>query len=257
MNRAEGILWGLAAGDRIGGPLQMALCLATSLARLRRFDREDVGARYLRWWSEEGFDTGPTADRVFALVARGSSFDDAALRVDREAGGMTAGCNPVHRSAPLAMLLTLPDEELAQIALAEAALTHRHPLAGDVAAATVVLCRALLRGVSWREAVKIAAKGRMAETRAALEEPDTMVHADGYAPHALGAAIHFLNEGPSFAAALAAAIDYAGPANYCPVLVGSIGGARWGRSMIPDNLLGHCLGVLPRIRSLGSALAGA
>ena len=35
-DRCRGVLVGLAAGDRIGGPIRMAVRLAESLARLRR-----------------------------------------------------------------------------------------------------------------------------------------------------------------------------------------------------------------------------
>lgn len=71
----------------------------------------------------------------------------AAETVDRERQGLTAGCNPAHRAPPLAMAGFLPDERLMAFARYEAALTHKHPIAGDVSAAVVVLCRALLRGV--------------------------------------------------------------------------------------------------------------
>lgn len=32
----------------------------------------------------------------------------------------------------------------------------------------------------------------------------------------------------------------AGRVNYCPVLVGVIGGARWGTTSIPEQALAHC-----------------
>jgi ADP-ribosylglycohydrolase len=51
--------------------------------------------------------------------------------------GLAAGCNPAHRTAPLAMATFLDDDVLADCALREAALTHAHPLAGDVAAAAL------------------------------------------------------------------------------------------------------------------------
>ena len=119
-NRVEGTLVGLAAGDRIGGPTRMALQLAGSLLERHGFDRDDIGARYLTWWKDGGFDTGTTAARVFSLVAAGSSFEEAAARVDRERSGKTAGCNPAHRIAPLAMCSSIPDPDLAEFARAEA-----------------------------------------------------------------------------------------------------------------------------------------
>ncbi len=49
-------------------------------------------------------------------------------------------------------------------------------------------------------------------------------------------------------------MDFAGPANYCPVLVGAIAGARWGASAIPMSLLAH-VDILPRVCEPAEALA--
>ena len=47
----------------------------------------------------------------------------------------------------------------------------------------------------------------------------------GYAPEVLAAAVYFLDKYP-VDVALGAAKAFAGGANYCPVLVGAIGGGR-------------------------------
>ena len=226
-DRIDGVLFGLAAGDRNGGPLKMTLCLAESLLAKGRFDLEDVGIRYLNWWPSGGFDTGPTAEAVFSLVDSGMSFNQAAKVVHEQGDGLTAGCNPAHRSAVFAMSASLSDEELPEVAKAEAAITHRHPLAGDVAAAVVCLCRALIRGAEWEEARHVAGLGRMPETRTALQGPPiNSLRLGGYPPDVLGAAVRFLTDSASFPVALKSAIEFAGPENYSPVLVGCIGGAR-------------------------------
>jgi hypothetical protein len=41
-DRCRGVLLGLAAGDRNGGPTEFAVCLAESLAERRAFDRDDM-----------------------------------------------------------------------------------------------------------------------------------------------------------------------------------------------------------------------
>jgi len=138
-DRVIGVLLGLAAGDRIGGPVRMALAVAESLRDRGTFDPKDIGARYIEWWRQGAFDTGPTAGRVLELGASGMALDDASIQVDAMEGGLTAGCNPAHRSAPLAMLAAIEDSRLPHAAKAEARLTHRHALAGDAAAAVVVL----------------------------------------------------------------------------------------------------------------------
>jgi ADP-ribosylglycohydrolase len=255
-DRARGILLGLAAGDRIGGPIRMAMQVASSLADRGQFDRADIGARYLIWWRTGGFDTGLTSRRVFDLVIAGQSFDQASAQVHIEARGLTAGCSPAHRAAPLAMTSSLADEELPAAAVAEATLTHAHPLAGDASAATVVLCRALIRGVAWEGALALAQRGRLEETARALTPDGFRWRAGGYAPDTLAAAVHFLSDHNDFGSALKAVLRFAGPPNFPPVLVGSIGGARWGAEAIEPRLLAHC-DILPEVRKVADWLGRA
>jgi ADP-ribosylglycohydrolase len=212
----------------------MAMRLATSLVEVGHVDVDDIGARYLTWWRDGAFDTGPTTARVLALVDRGVPFAEAASIVHREAGGMTAGCNPAHRTPPLAAWARVPDEALAAAATAEAALTHAHPLAGDVAAAAVVLVRRLIRGAAWDDARRAAATGRAEATVAALLADGPPTDRGGFAPLVLAAAVWFVGTAGDGDGALARAIEFAGPANYAPVLVGALAGARWGASAISD-----------------------
>lgn len=253
--RVRGVLLGLAAGDRIGGPVRMALHLAESLLACQRLDLADIGRRYLAWWRDDAFDTGPTVAAVLTLVAEGKTFEEAARQVDERTNGQTAGCNPAHRCAPLAMCARIPDADLADAAMAEARLTHRHSLAGDAAAAVASLCRALIRGRPWPEALELAAAGRLPPTREALASAGGPLSRSGFAPDALRAAIHFVSISDSFPQALQRAIEFAGPANYSPVLAGSIGGARWGSRAIPETLLAHHGKLTPHIHAAAAALA--
>ena len=134
-DRCRGVLLGLAAGDRNGGPIRMAVRLGESLLEVGQVDPQDIMGRYLRWWREGAFDTGPVSGRALELLAAGMSASEASAQVHREFAGRTAGCNPAHRSSPLAMLASLADDDLPGCAITEARLTHHDPLAGEVAAA--------------------------------------------------------------------------------------------------------------------------
>lgn len=233
----------------------MAVQLAEGLGAADRFDSQAILQRYLGWWQTEGFDTGPIAAEVFKLISAGVAPADASAQVHAAYGGMTAGCNPAHRSAPLAMAAFLPDSSLPEYAQAEAALTHWHLLAGDVAAATVALCRALVQGCTWFAALQIAKTNRTTATVAALDSAiKTPGRRDGFAPHVLQAAVHFVHTYHEFAAAIDAALLFAGPANYCPVLVGAIGGARWGAAQIEMRYLNHCT-IMPQVQAIAEKLA--
>jgi hypothetical protein len=115
-DRCRGMLRGLAAGDRNGRPIQMAVHLAESLADRGTFDPANVAGRYLQWYREGAFDTGPVSGRALQLMASGLPAQQAAAQVHREFGGQTAGCNPAHRAAPLSMLASLADEDLSRCA---------------------------------------------------------------------------------------------------------------------------------------------
>lgn len=254
-DRVAGVLLGLAVGDLHGGPIRMAVRLAESLADRGTFDANDVLARYLLWYREGAFDTGPVAEGVLARVASGEAVGAAVRAVHEERGGMTAGCNAAHRCPPLAMARHLAEESVAEGASREAALTHFDPLAGDVAAGVAVLCRRLLNGLVWTEALAGAATGRQEPTRQALGVvgPGSL-NRGGYAPDVLAAAVHFLDHYDNFTSALEASFVFAAHWNYCPVLVGAIGGARWGAGSVPTGPVRHT-DLLPRVRAVAERLA--
>jgi len=241
-DRCRGVLVGLAAGDRIGGPIRMAV----RLLDCGGFNSADILDRYLAWWREGAFDTGLVSDRALALIAAGMPVQEATAHVHRECSGRTAGCNPAHRSPPLSMLATIANDDLAGCAIAEARLTHHDPLAGEIAAAVNKLCRALIRGDAWDNAL---------QTCSNFADQKGPGNNGGFAPDVLRAALHFVGSSACFAEALERSLVFAGAANYCPVFVGAIGGARWGASAIPPSSLAH-VDVLPRVGAAAEALAG-
>jgi hypothetical protein len=105
-----------------------------------------------------------------------------------------------------------------------------------------VLCRALIRGEPLQVARDRAARGRREEIAAAVAGDSDVrtLSGGGYSPETLRAAMHFVARYDSFGEALSESLRFAGPANYCPVLVGAIAGARWGAASIPDSHLLHC-----------------
>jgi ADP-ribosylglycohydrolase len=247
-DRIRGVLLGLAAGDKIGGPLQMALLLAESIIEKRGFDASDYSGRLLQWHLKGSFDTGPITMAVFARAKAGVTFPAAARAVHERCRGMTAGCNPAHRCAPLALAATLQTEKLGAAAREQARLTHLHDLAGDAAAVIVILLRDLITGTAWDSAAQTVPAALLPSASHPLSE-------DGFSPNVLRAALHFVSAEATFAAALDASTSFAGPENYCPVLVGAIAGARWGASEIPAYSLVHCSAEdIARVNSAAAAL---
>jgi ADP-ribosylglycohydrolase len=233
-------LKGQACGDRIGGPIRMALLLGESLVACGGYDEADLTARYLAWFRSDAFDSGPVWEDVFAMVAQGIPAREAARLVDERTGGLTAGVNAAHRSTAIGCALAvIADDLVVDIARREASLTHHHPDAGEAAAATALLVRALLRGATFQEAVSLASSSVTGPTHelllgAILAEPSTL-SVGGYAPRVVEAAVYFAATSDAFADAILRAIAFAGPANYCPVLVGAFSAAHRGATAVPSH----------------------
>ena len=72
----------------------------------------------------------------------------------------------------------------------------------------------------------------------------------------LAAACHFVDAADDFTSALEASLRFAGPANFSPVLVGAIGGARWGVEAIPSDLVADP-GIAGEVRTVAGRLGAA
>ena len=64
----------------------MAVRLAESLLACGGFDLADILNRYLAWWREGAFDTGPVSARALALVAAGMPVARRRSQAARPAG---------------------------------------------------------------------------------------------------------------------------------------------------------------------------
>lgn len=213
------ILDGIAVGDDIGGPNEIARLLSKSLCEQGRFDPNDIAAKYFDWWENGAFDTGPTFDLVFSHVAKGMTQQDAVKTADKMLSGKSAGCNPAHRIAPLAAFSFIETADIPTVARTEALLTHNHHLSGETASVCALLCRFMIEGNDWAQSKNLTAD----------REPDgwrTVSNAklskDGFAPDVVHTALHFLDrENP-----IKKSKEFSGPCNYAPVIVGPINAIR-------------------------------
>jgi ADP-ribosylglycohydrolase len=283
-NRCRGLMIGLAAGDRNGGPIQMALMLAESLAKQQDYKPVDAFLGYNSWYNSgkgvDAWDTGPTSRQLLHLhnATKSIAFDDRYLEIledrsrklNQRLNGLTAGVNAAHRVAPLALGWFLNNDQLLiEAAQQESRLTHWSSISQDTCAVVAVLCRQLLLGVDFFDAIQNILQR---EDELTSETPIIMKKIQegldvsileknsnttgGFCPEVLKAALHFVAHSECFEDALNQSIAFAGPSNYCPVLVGAIAGARYGASNVSDEVLVHCKpGVESRCHEVASQLS--
>jgi ADP-ribosylglycohydrolase len=256
IERAQGCLVGLSLGDDNGGPTAMMLKNLEIMTQVRTVMPQYFGKGYLEWFKEEGYDAGLVTHKVLELVDSGLSFDDAAKQVDTELDGMTASISPAHRSIPLtlyfvAWYLRSPNffeefpntgfREFESLISREARLTHLHKEASEVSIAVNAICMYLILGKDIIDSMRFGLKFINENLRLNIEDNISTRNSDnlksgGYAPDVLTAALWFLLHTRSLKDALDQSKEFAGIANYCPVLVGSIGGAMYGYNEIKPYL---------------------
>ena len=217
MDSLKLILDGIREGDKNGGPTELAKILTSSLIESNGFNKNDLIKRYYQWFNTGAFDTGPTFEMVFQKVSQGVSIENAVIQVNDQLKGATAGCAPAHRISPLAGFSVIPTHSLIDLARQEAKITHYHPDAGNCSAIMVLLCRHLLEENSWKEAKKLVSENiELKETWKKIMNAE--LNKGGYVLNVMHSAIHFLDDDNS----LEKSLNFAGPANYCPVIVGII-----------------------------------
>jgi len=215
MSNLKTILKGFKAGDKNGGPAELAKILSQSLIACDGFNQNDLVKRYYHWWNTDAFDTGPTFAMVFQKVSQGILIEDASIQVNKALNGNTAGCGPAHRIAPLAAFKNIPTNKLVEYARQEARITHYHPDAGNCSGVMLLLCRYLLKGYSWDESKDLVSKNEdVKATWINIQNAD--FNNGGYVLDVMHSAFHFLDRED----ALNNSLTFAGPANYCPVIVG-------------------------------------
>lgn len=211
------ILQGYKSGDKNGGPTELAKILSESLIACNKFDKNDLVERFHHWWKTDAFDTGPTFAMVFQKLSQGIHVDEAYIKVNQELKGATAGCGPAHRIAPLAAFKKIPTNKLVDYARQEARITHYHPDAGNCSGVMALLCRYLLEGYSWRDSKDLVSKNDTTkDTWDRIQNAN--LNNGGYVLDVMHTAFHFLDKDN----ALKLSLQFAGPANYCPVIVGII-----------------------------------
>ncbi|SFR53392.1 ADP-ribosylglycohydrolase family protein [Halogeometricum limi] len=163
LDRARGVLLGLACGDALGRPVEFAsaseisaehgrldemvghgtwnqpagtitddteqaLCIARSLVEHQTFDPTDIAERFVAWYDSGPFDIGGMTRRALSRLKRGDAWDDAGQHVwENSPEGQNAGNGSVMRCAPLAIPYATEWDRLAEVSRQSSQITHADP----------------------------------------------------------------------------------------------------------------------------------
>jgi ADP-ribosyl-[dinitrogen reductase] hydrolase len=207
---------------------EMSLCAARSIVAQGGFDPRAVADALVAWLRSKPLDVGNTCRRGLRRYILDGSLAGPQARGD-------AGNGAAMRIVPFA-LATLADRALLERqAVAQARLTHHHPLSD---AACVLVGRLVHRaclGLSMRQLRSVADEA--AERFPALRFTPYRGLATAYVGDTLQTVLHFLFSTSSFEECLVATVNQGGDADTTGAIAGAIAGAYYGSEAIPARWL--------------------
>ena len=228
---------------------QMAICVA-KVAATGTLDPVAVGDAFLDWFRQGPRDVGNQTRIVLGGAAHGADLPAAAAEYYILYSRASAGNGSLMRTAPVALAHLGDDDAMAEAARTISGLTHADPVAGD---ACVLWCIAIDRAV--REGRLDGAREGIAQLDAGVRqewagwldeaerEPPSTFAPNGYVVTALQAAHAAVHQTPvpadrpsdHLVAALRAAVHIGNDTDTVAAIAGSLLGARWGASAVPDQ----------------------
>lgn len=255
------------AEGRITDDTQMTLFTAEGLIRARRryeerriyYAADELWSAYRRWLDTQngGPSDGEGLVREPLLRQRRAPGNTCLSALQGNQPGSvddpvnnSKGCGGVMRVAPVGLVATRPSS----VGVASAALTHGHPSGYLAAGAAADIISRLRDGLDLRAGIGLAIQ-RMRlwpgheETVAALQgaldladrcpeaTPETIsVLGEGWvAEEALAIAVYCALTGPSFEAAVLAAVNHSGDSDSTGAITGNLLGAAGGRAVVPPD----------------------
>ncbi|HEV2129372.1 MAG TPA: ADP-ribosylglycohydrolase family protein [Thermomicrobiales bacterium] len=275
--RYVGTLLGLAAGDALGGSVEFMprgaiqraypgglreitgggshdlrlgevtddTAMALAIARACTpdgIDLDQVAENFLTWYRSDPKDIGITTSRALAKMDAGVPWPEIGERMMAETPRKLAGNGSVMRCAPVALRFRHDREQLREVSLDTARMTHPDPMAtwGGVALNQAI---AYLLDGGDRDGVRDAAtadieNAEVAEAiRMAADREYDDVRSGGFVLETLGAAFWALARSDSAEEAIVTAVNMGDDTDTTGAVTGALVGAHYGVDALPDRWL--------------------
>ncbi|QTN23227.1 ADP-ribosyl-[dinitrogen reductase] hydrolase [Rhizobacter sp. AJA081-3] len=226
--------WLKLAPGQVTDDTTMSLALGEALLRGqslgRPFDTQLIAEAFLAWWRGKPVDCGNTCRRgILRFLQQGS--------LSGEPNDGDAGNGALMRNLPVALATLGDDAAFERVSLAQAHVTHHHPLSDAAVLGIGQLLRDLLSGVD------AAAQARRIEAFVAAQPTFAFRpypgRASGYVVDTVQTVLHCFASHTDFEAGVTAAVNLGDDADTTGALVGMLAGARCGAQALPGRWLGR------------------
>jgi ADP-ribosyl-[dinitrogen reductase] hydrolase len=226
--------WLKLAPGQVTDDTTMSLALGEALLRGERagrpFDTQLIAEAFLAWWRGKPVDCGNTCRRgILRFLQQGS--------LSGEPNDGDAGNGALMRNLPVALATLGDDAAFERVSLAQAHVTHHHPLSDAAVLGIGHLLRDVLAGAD------AAAQARRIEAFVGVQPAFAFRpypgRASGYVVDTVQTVLHCFTSHSDFEAAVTAAVNLGDDADTTGALVGMLAGARCGAHGLPGRWLGR------------------
>ncbi len=207
---------------------QMALALGRSIIRRGELDPRDVCEEFAAWLETRPADVGNTCRRGIRRFIEHGTVEGFYSEGD-------AGNGAAMRVLPVALASFKDPGKAEPWSLAQARITHHHPLSDDACRALISMVHALLRGEGKQE-VRRLATGLASKHRAFRFEPYPG-QCSAFIVDTMQTVLHFYLDTDSFADCLVQTVNQGGDADTAGALAGMLAGTTYGLSALPAGWL--------------------
>ena len=202
---------------------QMSLCIARSIVAVGH-DPEDIARRFVEWYLSKPPDIGNTCRRgIVRFMTRGT--------VHGSPNEGDAGNGAVMRVAPVA-LATLANDQLLNVhVVAQARITHNHPLSDGASVLVAQLIQLALIGHAMDRLQRQVDWAVLAFPQFSYRRFNGLSTA--YVVDTMQTVLHFFFSTSSFEECIVATVNQGGDADTTGAIVGAIAGAYYGLDAIP------------------------
>jgi len=224
--------WLKLAPGQVTDDTTMSLALGQALLQGRAqgagFDTRLIADAYARWWRGKPVDCGNTCRRGIVRYLRDGSLEGPPCDGD-------GGNGALMRNLP-AVLATLGDDAaFERVSLAQAHVTHHHPLSDAAVLGIGHLLRSLLAGTD--SAAALAQARQWAAANPAFRFEPYPGRASAYVVDTVQTVLHCFSAHAGFEDAVVAAVNRGEDADTTGALVGMLAGARCGAGALPRRWL--------------------
>jgi len=232
---------------RVTDDTEMSLCIARAILNSDTWELKTVAEEFLAWMRGKPVDMGSTVRRgIRDYLLKG--------QLETPPNDWDAGNGAVMRMLPVALYTLGDTQRLAELVVAQAHLTHNHPLSDAACIATGRMVQAALLGAN-RFALHAIARELVVQYPS-FHFRDYPGQASGYVVETLQTVLHFLFTTGSFEECLVGVVNQGGDADTTGAIAGMIAGALYGEAAIPSQWLKRLDPTVARnVAEAGAALA--